>query len=70
MSSSSRSFDESDRLTFAKGQRLYCQHCGAEIEIINPTTCRPPNQEFRCCDELMQPAVGASVNVNVERPME
>ncbi len=68
---SSRSFDEptGDRITQEKGQRLYCRSCGSEIEIINPCTCNPPDWDFRCCGEPMQPSTGASVNVNVPRGM-
>ena len=52
-----------------KGQRLYCGHCGSEIEVVNPCPCTPPDQEFRCCGEPMRPNLGAAVNVNVEAEM-
>ena len=51
---------------FEKGQRLYCAKCGSEIEIVNPCTCEPPDQEFRCCGEEMNASTGVQVNVNVE----
>ena len=67
---SSRSYDPStSSKALERGQRLYCRLCGSEIEIVSPCTCDPPDQEFRCCGELMQLNVGASVNVNVEGEM-
>ena len=47
-----------------KGQRLYCQNCGSEIEIINPCTCTPTPQVLRCCGRDMSPEVGVSVNLD------
>jgi hypothetical protein len=46
-----------------KGQRLQCQKCGSEIEIINPCTCNPPDQQFRCCGEDMVPTSTGNMNV-------
>lgn len=67
---SSRSYDESSApATYRRGQRLYCRHCGSEIEIISPCTCDPPDWELRCCGEPMRPSTGVSVNVNVESEM-
>lgn len=68
----SRSFDDPStaQKAYEKGQRLYCRNCGSEIEIINPCTCNPPDWEFRCCDEPMQPTTGTSVNVNVQSEMD
>ena len=53
-------------LTQEKGQRLYCEKCGAEIEIISPCTCDPPEQVLRCCGQEMAPSVGRQVNLGVE----
>jgi hypothetical protein len=66
----SRSFDDPNPQRFEKGQRLYCRQCASEIEIISPCTCDPPDQEFRCCGEPMQPSTGAAVNVNVDTGMD
>jgi hypothetical protein len=49
-----------------KGQRLYCQECGSEIEILSPCTCQPPDQVLRCCGKDMTPMVGVEVHVNVD----
>ena len=48
------------------GQRLYCEKCASEIEIILPCTCNPPDQVFRCCGEAMKPSVGNDVHLSVE----
>ena len=48
------------------GQRLYCETCGAEIEIIQPCPCDPPNQILRCCGEDMKLSVGQDVHLGVE----
>lgn len=55
---------------FERGTRLYCEGCGAEIEIVNPTTCDPPAQVFRCCGEPMRASTGAAVNINTTSGME
>jgi hypothetical protein len=47
-----------------KGQRLYCQKCRAEIEIINPCTCIPSTQILKCCGQDMKPEIGVSVNLD------
>ena len=47
-----------------KGQRLYCQKCRAEIEIINPCTCIPSSQVLRCCGQDMKLEIGVSVNLD------
>ena len=47
-------------------QRLYCAKCGAEIEIVQPCRCNPPDQSFRCCGEEMKPSVGNDVHLSVE----
>ncbi len=47
-----------------KGQRLYCEVCRAEIEIINPCTCKPSSQVLRCCNRDMTPQIGVSVNLD------
>jgi hypothetical protein len=51
---------------YERGQRLACPICGSEIEILNPCTCHPSDQSFRCCGQEMRPTTGVSVNVNVE----
>ena len=51
---------------FEKGQRLACEKCQSEIEIINPCTCQPPDQVLRCCGQPMQPTTGVNVNLNVD----
>jgi hypothetical protein len=48
------------------GQRLCCAKCGSEIEIIQPCTCNPPDQSFRCCGQEMKPSVGNDVHLSVE----
>lgn len=65
MSTSGRSSPASTT-AFEKGQRVVCERCGSEIEVVNPCTCDPPDQEFKCCGEAMRPAVGAEVHLNVE----
>lgn len=42
--------------SFPAGQRLRCDNCGSEIEIIKPCTCQPPDQVLRCCGRDMHPA--------------
>ena len=41
---------------FPAGQRLKCDQCGAEIEIIKPCTSQPPDQVLQCCGKDMRPA--------------
>ena len=48
------------------GQRLTCETCGAEIEIIQPCSCNPPDQILRCCGEDMKPSIGNDVHPGVE----
>ena len=48
---------------YEKGQRLYCQICHTEIEIINPRTGTHPPQVLQCCGRDMMPEVGVSVNL-------
>ncbi len=48
------------------GQRLVCEACRAEIEIINPCTCTPPDQVLQCCGKPMVPSTGNTVNIGVE----
>jgi hypothetical protein len=38
------------------GQRLKCDLCGAEIEVIKPCPSQPPDQVLRCCGKDMHPA--------------
>ena len=51
---------------YPKGQRLVCEHCGSEIEVISPCTCIPPGQILRCCGADMKPSVGRDINLGVE----
>ncbi len=48
------------------GQRLHCESCGSEIEIIAPCTCDPPDWILQCCGKPMTPSVGQNVHLNVE----
>jgi len=41
--------------SFPTGQRLRCESCGSEIEIIKPCGCQPPDQALRCCGKEMTP---------------
>jgi hypothetical protein len=41
---------------YPAGQRLMCEQCGAEIEIIKPCPCQPPEQVLQCCGKDMRPA--------------
>lgn len=41
--------------SFPAGQHLRCDQCGAEIEIIRPCGCQPPDQVLRCCGKEMNP---------------
>lgn len=58
--------DDRSGAGFEQGQRLTCDACQSEIEIISPCTCDPPDQEFRCCGQPMRPSVGRAVHLNVE----
>ena len=42
--------------SFPAGQRLKCDQCGSEIEIIKPCGCQPPDQVLQCCGKDMRPA--------------
>jgi len=46
------------------GQRLQCEKCGSEIEIIQPCGCNPPQQILRCCGEDMKPTIGKDVHLH------
>lgn len=48
------------------GQRLHCEKCGSEIEIIQPCTCKPSAQVLQCCGRDMSPTVGQDVHVGDE----
>jgi hypothetical protein len=52
--------------SYPAGQRLQCHNCGAEIEIVTPCTCDPPEQVLQCCGQDMKPTTGQDVHVNVE----
>lgn len=41
---------------FPPGMRLRCEQCGAEIEIVRPCVCQPPDQVLRCCGKEMTPS--------------
>jgi hypothetical protein len=56
MTGSSSAPAQGTQAAFPAGQRLMCDQCGAEIEIVKPCTCQPPDQVFRCCDKEMRPA--------------
>lgn len=58
--------DPSMDRTNVAGQRLHCEACGSEIEIIQPCTCNPPDQVLSCCGRAMTPTVGQDVHVGVE----
>ncbi|HEY2156274.1 MAG TPA: hypothetical protein VGH33_11635 [Isosphaeraceae bacterium] len=48
------------------GQRLHCENCGSEVEIIQPCTCKPSNMSLRCCGRDMVATVGQDVHVSGE----
>jgi len=52
--------------TYKMGQRLYCQNCGSEIEIINPCTGASQGQVLRCCGRDMTPEPGGSHHLESE----
>ncbi len=41
--------------SFPAGQHLRCDSCGAEIQIVKPCPCQPPDQILRCCGKEMSP---------------
>jgi hypothetical protein len=46
----------STQAAYPAGQRLMCDQCGSEIEIIKPCPCQPPEQVLQCCGKDMRPA--------------
>jgi hypothetical protein len=54
------------RVRYPAGQRLHCRSCGAEVEIVNPCPCKPPDLVLRCCGQEMRPMTGADVHVGDE----
>lgn len=52
--------------SYKEGQRLYCQTCGSEIEIIIPCTGASPGHVLRCCGCDMRPEVGSAVHMESE----
>jgi hypothetical protein len=48
------------------GQRLHCRACGAEVEIINPCLCNPPDLVLRCCGHDLTPTTGKDVHLGDE----
>jgi hypothetical protein len=51
---------------YPAGMRLRCDVCGAEIDIVSPCICEPPNQVFRCCGEDMIPYLRWTPQVGVD----
>lgn len=51
---------------FSAGQRLHCQKCKSEVEIINPCPCNPPDMVLQCCGQDMTPAPGKDIHVGDE----
>ena len=52
--------------TFEKGQRLHCEACEAEVEILSPGNGSPPALVLSCCGRPMTASVGRQVNLGVE----
>lgn len=48
------------------GQRLQCETCKAEVEIVQPCSCDPPDMILSCCGRAMTPTTGQDVHVGVE----
>lgn len=48
------------------GTRLVCNECKAEVEIIQPCGCNPPDMILSCCGKAMTPVPGKAVHVGVE----
>ena len=40
---------------YPAGQRLRCELCGFELEILRACPCQPPDQVFRCCGRDLAP---------------
>lgn len=60
-----RSQEPTPRATsFERGQRLYCESCQSEVEVINPCPDRASGMTLRCCGEPMRPTTGVSVHLN------
>ena len=57
---------QSTRPSYVQGQRLHCEACGSEIEVITPCTCEPPDQVLQCCGKPMRPDTGKTARVGVE----
>jgi hypothetical protein len=51
---------------YLSGQRLYCETCRFEIEILNPPTGFSAGQVLRCCGRDMTPEVGVCVHLESE----
>jgi hypothetical protein len=52
--------------TYKEGQRLYCQTCGSEIEVIVPCPGHAPGHVLRCCGHEMVLQVGHTVHMEAE----
>jgi len=40
---------------YPEGQHLHCHNCGAEVEIVTPCGCNPPDMVLQCCGQDMKP---------------
>ena len=49
---------------YEQGQRLYCQNCGLEVEIINPGTRTLTALVVQCCGRDITPEPGVSVHLD------
>ena len=63
---SEQSSNADNSIQYPVGQRLQCSRCDAEVEIINPSTCNPPDQVLRCCGQDMTPTIGRNIHLGVE----
>ena len=50
-------------VNYAAGQRLHCQKCSAEVEVISPCECNPPDMVVQCCGGAMLPTTGKNIHV-------
>ena len=51
---------------YPAGQRLHCRSCGAEVEIVSPCPCEPPDLVLQCCGHDMMPETGREIHLGVE----
>jgi len=52
----SRGMTRGMQAAYPSGQRLRCDQCGSEIEIVKACQCHPPDQVLQCCGKDMIPA--------------